>query len=112
MSSFNKTILVGNLTRSPVLRYTPNGTPVLTCGIACNRKFKQGDELKEDVLFIDFVEFGPQAETHAQAIDKGYQVLIEGRLQQRRWESEDGQKHSKHEVVVERLVYLTRKDPS
>ncbi len=111
MSSYNKVLLVGNLTRSPELRYTPNGTPVLTFGLACNRKFKQGEELKEEVLFIECVEFGPHAETHAQAIDKGYHVLVDGRLQQRRWEGEDGQKHSKHEVVVEKLIYLTRKEP-
>ena len=110
MSSFNRIILVGNLTRSPELRYTSTGTPILNFGLACNRKFKQGDELKDEVLFVDCVEFGQTAESHAQAIDKGYQVLVEGRLQQRRWESEDGQKHSKHEVVVEKLVYLTRKE--
>lgn len=112
MSSFNRITLVGNLTRSPELRYSPNGTPILGFGLACNRKFKQGDELKEDVMFIDCVEFGQSAEIHAQAIDKGHQVLVDGRLQQRRWDGEDGQKHSKHEVVVEKLVYLTRKDPS
>lgn len=110
MASFNKVLLLGNLTRSPELRYSPNGTPILNIGLACNRKFKQGEELKEEVLFIDCVEFGKTAEAHAQAIDKGYQVLVEGRLQQRRWEGEDGQKHSKHEVVVEKLVYLTRKE--
>ena len=112
MASFNKVLLVGNLTRSPELRYTSAGTPILGFGLACNRKFKQGDELKDEVLFIDCVEFGQTAETHAQAIDKGYQVLVEGRLQQRRWEGEDGQKHSKHEVVVEKMVYLTRKEPA
>lgn len=112
MSSFNRIILLGNLTRSPELRCTQNGTPILSFGLACNRKFKQGDELKEEVLFIDCVEFGQTAETHAQVIDKGHSVLVEGRLQQRRWEGEDGQKHSKHEVVVEKMVYLTRKEPS
>lgn len=110
MASFNKILLVGNLTRSPELRYTPSGTPILNFGLACNRKFKHGEEVKDEVLFIDCVEFGQTAESHAQAIDKGYQVLVEGRLQQRRWEGEDGQKHSKHEVVVEKLVYLTRKE--
>ena len=112
MASFNRVMLVGNLTRSPELRYSPLGTPILTFGIACNRKFKQGDELKEDVMFIDCVEFGAQAEQHAQVIDKGHQVLVEGRLRQRRWDGTDGQKHSKLEVVVEKLIYLTRKDPS
>ncbi len=112
MASFCKIIMVGNLTRSPELRYTQNGTPILSFGLACNRKFKQGDELKEEVLFVDCVEFGQTAEPHAQVIDKGHSVLVEGRLQQRRWEGEDGQKHSKHEVVVEKMVYLTRKEPA
>ena len=110
MASFNKVLLLGNLTRSPELRYSPNGTPILNFGLACNRKFKQGEEVKEEVLFIDCVEFGQTAESHAQVIDKGHPVLVEGRLQQRRWEGEDGQKHSKHEVVVEKMVYLTRKE--
>lgn len=110
--TLNKFIAIGNLTRSPELRFSTNGTPIMTFSLAINRRYKQGDEVKEEVCFIDCVEFGKSAETHVQVIDKGHSVLVEGRLQQRRWEGEDGQKHSKHEVVVEKMVYLTRKEPA
>lgn len=109
MGGFNKVILVGHLTRNPELRYTPNGTPVASFGIASNRRFKQNDELKEEVMFIDVVVFGKPAENAAQYVSKGRQILVDGRLQQRRWETDDGQKRSKHEVVAERLVYLSKK---
>jgi single-strand DNA-binding protein len=109
MAGFNKVILIGNLTRNPELRYTPSGTPVASFGLASNRRFKQGNDLKEEVLFVDVVLFGKQAENAAQYLSKGSQALIEGRLQQRRWETEDGQKRSKHEVVAERVTYLSKK---
>lgn len=109
MPSFNKCILMGNLTRSPELRYLPNGTPVASFGLACNRKFKQGDELKEEVLFVDVVVFGRRGETTAQYTDKGDCVLIEGRLTQRRWETEDGQKRSKHEIVADGVTFIKTK---
>ena len=106
MAGFNKVILIGNLTRNIELRYTPNGTPVGLFGLAVNRRFKQGDELKDEVCFIDVVVFGKQAENAAQYLAKGSKVNVEGRLQQRRWETEDGQKRSKHEVVAENILYL------
>lgn len=103
--ALNKVIITGNLTRSPHLRYTPNGTAVAELGLASNRRFKQGDELKEEVCFIDVVAFGRQAETAAQYLDKGRSVTIDGRLQQRRWETEDGQKRSKHEIVADQIIF-------
>lgn len=106
MASYNRTIIMGNLTRSPELRYTPNGTPLATFGLASNRRFKQGDELKEEVCFVDIVAFGRQAENAAQYLTKGRSVHIEGRLQQRRWETEDGQKRSKHEIVADHITFL------
>mgnify|MGYP003403060024 CR=1 FL=1 len=102
---FNKVILAGNLTRNPELRYTPNGTPVASFGLATNRRFKQGDDLKEEVCFIDVVVFGKTAENCSNHLVKGQQALIDGRLQQRRWETEDGQKRSKHEVVAEHIQF-------
>jgi single-strand DNA-binding protein len=108
MAGFNKIILIGHLTRNPELRYTPNGTPVATVGFATNRRFKQGDELKEEVLFIDVVAFGKQAENAAKYLAKGSKVTIDGRLQQRRWETDAGEKRSKHEVVAEQIVYLDK----
>lgn len=106
---FNKVILIGNLTRDPELRYTPQGTSVCNFGIAVNRKYKQGDEMKEEVTFINIVVFGKQADTCGQYLNKGNPVLVEGRLQERRWETEDGQKRSKHEVVAQTVRFLPRK---
>lgn len=106
---FNKIILVGNLTRDPEVRYTPNGTSVCNFGIAVNRKYKQGEEVKEDVTFINVVVFGKQADTCGQYLNKGSGVLVEGRLQERRWETEEGQKRSKYEVVAQTVRFLSRK---
>lgn len=106
MAGFNRVILLGNLTRGIELRYTPSGTPVGSFGLAVNRRFKQGDELKEEVCFVDIVVFGKQAENAAKYLSKGSKATIEGRLQQRRWETEAGEKRSKHEVVAENIVYL------
>ncbi|MBI4640664.1 MAG: single-stranded DNA-binding protein [Candidatus Tectomicrobia bacterium] len=108
MASLNRVFLMGNLTRDPELRYTPNGTAVSTFGLAVNRRYKQGEELKEEVCFIDIVVYGRQAETCGQYLSKGRPALIEGRLQWRSWESQDGQKRSKHEVVAINVQFLPK----
>ncbi len=110
MTSFNKVILIGNLTRDPEMRYTPNGTPVTTFGLAVNRRFRQGDEQREEVCFIDIVVFGRQAETCSQYLTKGSGVIVDGRLSQQRWETEDGMKRSKHEVVAQDVRFMPRRD--
>lgn len=102
---FNKVIMVGNLTRDPELRYTPQGTAVGTLRLAINSRIKSGDEYKEETLFIDAVVWGKQAETCSQYLSKGRQVLVEGRLQERRWES-DGQQRSKMEIVANTVRFL------
>lgn len=112
MAGFNKVILIGNLTRNPELRYTPSGTPVASFGLAVSRRFKQGDDLKEEVCFIDIVVFGKQAEHCGQYLSKGNGAIIEGRLQQRRWETEDGQKRSKHEVVAQTVTFMPKRQDS
>jgi single stranded DNA-binding protein len=71
VAGFNKVILMGNLTRNPELRYTPSGTPVASFGLAVSRRFKQGDDLKEEVCFVDIVVFGKQAEHCGQYLSKG-----------------------------------------
>lgn len=109
MTGFNKVILIGNLTKTPELRYTPSGTPVASFGLAVNRKFRQGEELKEEVCFIDIVVFGKTAEHCGQYLSKGSGVIVDGRLQQRRWETEDGQKRSKHEVVAQTVNFLPKR---
>lgn len=105
---YNRIILIGNLTKDPELRYTPQGTPVASFRIAVNTRYKQSDESREDTLFIDIVTFGKQAETCSQYLNKGKSVLVEGRLQERRWESE-GQQKSKFEVIAQTVRFLSRK---
>lgn len=102
---FNKVILIGNLTKDPELRYTPQGVPVCTLRIASSTKYKSGDEMKEETLFIDIVVWRKQAESAGQYLQKGKSVLVEGRLQERRWEA-DGQQKSKFEVVAQSVRFL------
>ena len=109
MTGFNKVVLIGNLTRTPELRYTPSGTPVTNFGLAVNRRFRQSDEQKEEVCYIDIVVFGKQAEHCGQYLSKGDGAIIDGRLQQRRWETEDGQRRSKHEVVAQSVTFLPKR---
>ncbi len=106
---FNKIILIGNLTRDPEMRYTPQGTSVCNFGLAVNRKYKQADDSKEEVMFINIVVFGKQADTCGQYLNKGSSALIEGRLKENRWETDDGQKRSKHEVVAQSVRFLSRR---
>jgi single-strand DNA-binding protein len=105
---YNKVILIGNLTKDPELRYTPQGTPVCTMRIACSTKYKASDSMKEETLFIDVVVWGKQGESAAQHLEKGRSVLVDGRLQERRWES-DGQQKSKFEVVAQSVKFLGSK---
>ncbi len=109
MTSFNKVILIGNLTKDPEIRYTPSGTAVANLGLAVNHRYKQGDEMRDDVCFIDIVVFGKQAENCGQYLSKGQGIIVDGRLQQRRWESEDGQKRSRHEVVAQSVRFLSKR---
>jgi single-strand DNA-binding protein len=107
MASFNSVTLMGNLTRDPELRYTPSGAAVATLGLAVNRRYKDsGGSDHEETLFIDVVVWNKQAESCGQYLKKGRLVLVAGRLQQRTWESPEGQKRSKHEVVAERVQFL------
>ncbi len=106
---FNKVILIGNLTRDPEMRYTPQGTSVCSFGLAVNRKYKQGEENKEEVTFINIVVFGKQADTCGQYLNKGSSALIEGRLKENRWETDDGQKRSKLEVIAQSVQFMPRK---
>ena len=107
MASFNKVILMGNLTRDPELRYTPSGAPVCNFDLAVSRSYTtQGGERRDEVCFITIVVWAKQAETCGEYLAKGRPVLVEGRLQQRSWETPEGQKRSKHEVVAERVQFL------
>ena len=106
MASLNRVILIGNLTRDPELRYTPSGLAIAKFGLAVNDRYKQGDEWKERVNFIDIVVWGKQGENCSEYLAKGRSVCVEGRLQYSSWETEEGQKRSKIEVVADSGVFL------
>jgi single-strand DNA-binding protein len=110
MNSFNRVILLGNLTRDPEVRYIPSGTAVASFGLAVNRRYKQGTETKDEVSYIDIVVFGKTAENCGQYLNKGDAILVEGRLQQRRWDDKDsGQKRSKVEVVAQTVNFMPKR---
>ncbi|HEX9048018.1 MAG TPA: single-stranded DNA-binding protein [Verrucomicrobiae bacterium] len=108
MASFNKVILVGNLTRDPELRYTPKGTAIAKIGIAVNRVWtNEAGEKKEEVTFVDVDVFGRTAENVGQYMRKGRPILIEGRLRLEQWDDKQtGQKKSKLSVVAEIVQFL------
>ncbi|MFA4842741.1 MAG: single-stranded DNA-binding protein [Candidatus Omnitrophota bacterium] len=107
MANFNKVLLMGNLTKDPELRYTPQGTAVANLRLAVNRRFKtKNQETKDEVCFITAVVWDKQAEICNQYLHKGSPVFVEGRLQSRSWEDNAGQKRSTIEVRAERVQFL------
>jgi single-strand DNA-binding protein len=106
MANFNKVILMGNLTRDPEVRYTAGGTAVASFGLAVNRRYRQGDENKEETLFIDVKAFGKQGDVLNQYLKKGSPIFLEGRLSYRKWEDQSGQTRTKIEVVMENFQFL------
>ncbi len=107
----NKVMLTGNLTRDPELRHTPSGHSVSSFPLAVNNRYKQGDAFKEEVCFIDIVVFGRTAELCSEKLKKGSPIVVDGRIQQRRWE-DAGQKKSKHEIVGQNIKFLPKKEKS
>ena len=107
MAQGQRVYFLGTLTRNPEVRYAPNGMAVARCGVAVPTRLRQGDTWHADVCRIDVVAFGPQAETVGASLRQGRGVLIEGRLQWRRWEQE-GQSRFSREVIIERLQVLSR----
>ena len=112
MANLNKVFLIGNLTRDPELRYTPNGTAVANLGLAVNRRFKDSSgELKEEVCFLTVTVWDKQAEACCQYRQKGRPVFVEGLLQSRFWETNDGQKRSAIDVRAERVQFVGNYGP-
>jgi single-strand DNA-binding protein len=106
-ASYNRVILVGNLTRDPELRYTPSGTAVTEIGLAVNDRRKNASgEWVDETTFVDVTLWARQAEVANEYLNKGSSVLIEGRLKLDTWESNEGQKRSKLRVVGERMQML------
>jgi single-strand DNA-binding protein len=107
----NKAIVIGNLTRDPELKSLPSGSKVASFAVATNRVWKdQSGQRKEAADYHNIVVFGRQAETTSQYLKKGSQALIEGRLQTRSWEGQDGKKNYRTEIVADRVQFGSRND--
>jgi single-strand DNA-binding protein len=108
MASYNRVLLMGNLTRDPEVKYTPKGTAVTEIGLAVNRVYTADNgEKREEVTFVDVTLWGRQAEIAGEYLKKGRPVFIEGRLQMDSWEDkQSGQKRSKLKVVAEELKLI------
>ncbi len=102
MASYNRVILMGNLTRDPELRYIPSGTAVSEIGLAVNDRVKKGDQWVDEATFVDVTLWGRTAEVANEYLSKGSSILIEGRLKLDSWEK-DGQKRSKLRVVADKM---------
>ena len=109
MVTYNKVLLIGNLTRDPELRYTRQGTAVTTLRIAVNRSFKgKSGQVQKDVCFVNVVVWSQMAEVCNQYLQKGRQVFVEGRLQSRSWQNSEGKNRSVLEVVANRVQFMPR----
>ena len=107
MPSYNKVLLMGNLTRDPQLKQTPNNMSVAEIGLACNRKFKGKDgEMREETTFVDCEAWGRTAETMAKYLSKGKPVFLEGRLKLDQWQDKDGNNRSKLKLVIENFQFI------
>lgn len=108
MSSFNKVIILGNLTRDPELRYTPKGTAIAKLGLAINRVWtNEAGEKKEEVTFVDVDCFGRTAENAGQYLKKGRPIHVEGRLKLDTWDDKQtGQKRQRLGVIAEHIIFL------
>lgn len=108
MASFNRVIMIGNLTRDPEYKQLTSGQAVCRLGLATNRQFKnkQSGSMVQEVCYIDIDVWGAQAESCRQYLQKGRPVLIEGRLKLDSWEDAEGKSRSKHSIVADRVVFL------
>jgi single-strand DNA-binding protein len=108
MASYNRVVLVGNLTRDPEYKQLPSGQAVCRLGLAVNRSFKnkQSGTAIQEVCYIDIDVWGAQAESCNQYLKKGRPVLVEGRLKFDTWQDQQGGTRSKHSVVADRVVFL------
>jgi single-strand DNA-binding protein len=110
LPSLNKILLIGNLTKDPELRYTHKGIPVINFRIASSRRFKDNSgEWKEDVCYIGVVAWQKLAENCGEYLKKGSTVFIEGELQSRAWENDDGARRSAVEIHAQRIQFLDRR---
>ncbi|WP_116999731.1 single-stranded DNA-binding protein [Desertimonas flava] len=99
----NTVTLVGNVTRDPELRYTTGGRGVASFGLAVNRRYQSNGEWQEQTSFFDIVAWGTLGENAAGSLNKGTRVVVVGRLEQRSWDTQEGEKRSKIEVVADEI---------
>lgn len=109
MSSFNRVVLVGNMTRDVELRFIQSGTAVTDIGLAVNDRVKRGDDWVDEPTFVDITFWGRTAEVLNEYCKKGDKILVEGRLKLDQWETKEGDKRSKLKVVGERMQMLSSK---
>jgi single-strand DNA-binding protein len=109
MASYNRVVIVGNLTRDVELRYTPSGTAVTDIALAVNDRIKKNDQWVDEVNFFDVTLWGRTAEVAGEYLSKGSSVLIEGKLKQDRWEQE-GKTRSKVKIVGEKMQMLSSRN--
>lgn len=110
--SLNKVILIGNLTRDVDLKYTPQSTPIAAFGLATNRQWKVDNQVKEATEFHNIVAWNKLAELCNQLLVKGSRVYVEGRIQNRDWVDQTGNKHYRTEIVIDEMIYLGGKSKS
>ncbi len=107
MASYNKVILMGNLTRDPELKQTPSNQSVAQIGLAVNRKYKGRDgDMTEETTFVDCEAWGRTAETMSKYLSKGRPVFVEGRLKLDQWQDKDGNNRSKLKVVIDTFQFV------
>ncbi len=106
MSSYNKIIIMGNLTRDPELQYTQSQTAAVEFGVATTHKYTSNGQQHEETCFIDCRMFGKRAEVIQKYFSKGKPIMIEGRLKLDAWNAQDGTRRSKHRIMVENFTFV------
>lgn len=106
----NSVYLRGNMTRDPEKRFLSSGNSVVSFGFAVNRRYRSGDDWKEDTCFVDVVVYGRPGDWVMEQAGKGSPLVVEGRLSFRSWEAQDGSRRSKHEVVANSVHFISRRD--
>jgi single-strand DNA-binding protein len=107
MASLNKVFIIGNLTHDIELKHVGNDSCVTNFCIAANRKYKKGDELKKETCFVDITVWNKQAENCVKYLEKGKSILVEGRLDYRQWETSEGVKRNKLNIVADNIQFLS-----
>src|SRR5690606_34919157 len=103
MANGNTITIIGNVTRDPELRYLTSGTALAQLGVAVNRRYMQNNEWQEETSFFDVVCWRDLADNVSESISKGDRIIVTGRLEQRSWETQDGDKRSKVEIVADEV---------